>query len=424
MREVKLLTAADIDAYTTIAYDAYPSFKDLSAEGLMAYKANLRDVIENDPDVRVFGLFEGVALIAVMRVFIFKMNYLGKMITASGLGFLGVHLLHKKKGAARELIDFYEKFSVEQGALIGLLLPFRPDYYKKFGYGFGGKRYQYRVKTSQLPAFAAAGGSLRYLSSSELQLLYDCHERVVKQTHGMLMKIGDERKNLEACEKCKIVASFDQNGAMDGYLMFEFENGKAGNYTINHLAVNELECETPAAFRRLAEFLRRQQDQVKLVIFNSGEDHLHYLFDNPLDDSENYAAFGNLQTNTQFVGVMYKVFQAAPFIAAHYRPVNPVPLAAAFEVIDQAGRDGTTAEKFTLSLLDGTVDDTLNHQAGKLPGVSVKISRADFSSLIMGCASPAGLFRMGRLELDNAGLLPELNRAFCCMPGPVCNTDF
>lgn len=415
MREIRPLTIHDLDGYTDIAYNAYPSFKDLSPAGVAAYKANLRDVIENDPDVFVFGLFENECLIAVMRVFLFTMNYHGKMIAVSGLGYLGVHLLHKKKGAAQELVDYYERFSVERGALIGLLLPFRPDYYKKSGYGFGSKWHQYRIGTGQIPP-GPGDGRLEYLSRDDLPLLYACHARIAARTHGMLMKIGDERKSLERDERLKIVASFDASGAVDGYLVFELANGRAHNYTINHMLVREFEFENARVMRLLLEFIRRQRDQIQLVEFGTGEEYFHYLFDNPLDDSGNYALYGNLQTNTQFIGVMYKVFAAQRLVAEHGRDWNGVPLHMRFDLTEADGKGRRVAESFVLSANDRP-DQTA-------PQGPVGIDRADFSSLVMGCVTPGGLFKMGRLAVDDSRLVPVLDRAFFCAQKPICNTDF
>lgn len=416
MREVRTLSRGDIDGYTDIAYSSYPSFKDLSPEGVAAYKANLLDIIENDPDVTVFGLFDDGVIIAVMRVFLFRMNYFGRMITASGLGYLGVHLLHKKKRAAQDLVDHYERFSVENGARIGLLLPFRPDYYKKSGYGFGSKWHQYRVPTECVPAFAGEG-RLEYLGREDLPLLYDCHERIVKKTHGMLMKILDEKKNYQNNERLKIVASFAPDGRVDGYLAFEFANGRAGNYTINHMLVREMEFEDNRVLGLLLGFIRRQQDQAQLVEFGTGEEFFHYLFDNPLDDSQNYAAFGNLQTNTQFIGVMYKVFEAERFAAEQRHRFGPAPLRVRIEVVDRVGREARVGEDFTLALHGESDPSTA-------PLVSIRLDRADFSSLMMGCVTPDGLHKMGRLAVDDPRFLADLDRAFYCAAKPICNTDF
>ncbi len=139
MREILELSEIHIDEYTEIAYNAYPSFKDFTKESMDEYKKETLDIMKNDPVVTFYGMFENNELIGVMRLFDFEMNYFGKIISVSGIGFLGVHLMHKKKKVARDMLQFYEDYYKSKGISFGLLLPFRPDFYKRMGYGFGTK---------------------------------------------------------------------------------------------------------------------------------------------------------------------------------------------------------------------------------------------------------------------------------------------
>ena len=42
-----------------------------------------------------------------MRLLDFKLNYHGQMLAASGVGMVAVDLLQKKKGLAKDLINYY-----------------------------------------------------------------------------------------------------------------------------------------------------------------------------------------------------------------------------------------------------------------------------------------------------------------------------
>lgn len=414
-REIRELNRSHIDAYTEIAFKAYPSFKDFSPEAMAAYKEVAIETLEHDPVVTFYGMFEGEKLIAVMRHFDFEMNCFGKKIPVAGLGFLGVHLMHKKEKAAREMVAFYEAHYRERKMPISLLLPFRPDFYKKMGYGHGTKMNQYRLETRRIPRYDRPS-DLRYLEERELDLLLACHARVADKTHGMITKFGDEIRDYFADPFNQIVASYDERGKVEGYMVFQFQNGKAGNYTINQIYVKELIYQSADVLAKLLGFLRKQEDQVQLVIFNTQDPHFHYLFDNPLDDSLHYIPYGYLQTNVQAIGVMYKLLDVREaFRQCGHRDFNGVDLAVRFLIRDEHDRVEAVDVHFqrghaSLEELD--------------PEIIVEIGLSDFSSLFLGSTSVLGLYGLGLLRVNDASQIDRLHRALDIAQKPVCTTDF
>ena len=418
MREIRKLSENNIDAYTDIAFNAYPSFKNFTKEAMQEYKKVATDILNNDPMVTFYGMFEKDKLISVMRLFDFKMNCFGKIISVSGLGFLAVHLMYKKEKVAKAMVEFYEELYKRKEIPFGLLLPFRPDFYKNMGYGFGTKMNQYRLAPSRIPSYLGKG-DLRYIKEEELCKLLDCHCRVVKKNHGMLEKFGDEIRDLFGDEYNRVIGNYDKNGNINGYLVYKFHNGKSGNYTINNIYVKELIYENIEILKILFGFLRKQEDQVNLVIFNTEDENFAYLFNNPLNDSLNYIPYGYLETNTQAIGVMYKIFDVKKaFAECAHRNYNNVNLAVRFLII----KDDFSKEKKEEIIVK--IENGVVKLGSKEFEVTVKISIAEFSSLFLGCVSIKGLFKLGLLELDNIVAIDELDRAFYCNEKPVCYTDF
>lgn len=417
MREIRKLSENDIDAYTDIAFNAYPSFKNFTKRAMEEYKKVATYILNNDAQVTFYGMFEEDNLIAVMRLFDFQMNCFGKIITVSGLGFLGVHLMHKKEKVAKTMVEFYEEHFKSRGIPFGLLLPFRPDFYKNMGYGFGTKMNQYRLSTLRIPAYYG-DSDLRYIKEVGISKLLDCHTRVVNRTHGMMIKFGDEIRDLFGDEYNHVVGNYDANGNINGYLVYKFQNGKAGNYTINNIYIKELIYENTEVLRKLLGFLRKQEDQVNLVIFNTEDENFAYLLDNPLNDSLNYIPYGYLETNTQAIGVMYKIFDVKKaFEHCAHRNYNNANLAVRFLIKDDFSKE--KKEEVIVKFEKGVA--ILNSKEYE---VTVKINIAEFSSLFLGCVSIKGLFNLGLLEVDNEELIEELDRAFYCNEKPVCYTDF
>ena len=416
MREIRLLSEEHIDAYADIAFNAYPSFKNFTKEAMDEYKKVATDILNNDPMVTFYGMFENHKLIAVMRLFDFQMNCFGKIITVSGLGFLGVHLMHKKEKVAKAMVEFYEEHYRSRKIPFGLLLPFRPDFYKNMGYGLGTKMNQYRLEASRLPAYYGES-DLRYIKEEQLPKLLECHTRVVNKTHGMMIKFGDEIRDLYGDEYNRVVGNYDKNGNINGYLVYKFQNGKAGNYTINNIYVKELIYENTEILKLLLGFLRKQEDQVNLIIFNTEDENFAYLFDNPLNDSLNYIPYGYLETNTQAIGVMYKIFDVRKaFQECAHRKYNNANLGVRFLIKDAFSKE---KEEVIVRFENGVAKLDSKEYI-----VTIKINIAEFSSLFLGSVSIKGLFNLGILELDNEEFIDELDKAFYCSEKPVCYTDF
>lgn len=416
MRVIKELNEQHIDAYTDIAFNAYPSFKNFTKEAMDAYKEVALDILKNDPIVTFFGLFENEELIGVMRLFDFEMNAFGKVVPISGLGFLGVHLMHKKKGVARDLVEFYEKHYLSRQMPIAALLPFRPDFYKQMGYGFGTKMNQYRVPASELPAYKGFS-DLRYMTEENLEDILDCHWRVVQKSHGRMKKFGDEIRDLFGDPYNRVIGNYDENGKLNGYMVYVFKNGKAGNYTINHLNLKELIYENTTALKQMLGFLRKQEDQVALMILNTEDEHFHYLLNNPLNDTHNYIPYGYLESNTQAIGVMYKVLDLPmAFEQCAHRHYNHVSLKVRFVV-----EEPFTKEEMGLVVHFSSGQAVLGETDFD---VTARLSLSDFSSLFLACTSARGLYDLGLLQLDDEAYLEALDLAFYYPQKPVCYTDF
>jgi predicted acetyltransferase len=420
MYVIKPLDESHVGAYQEIAYNAYPSFKDLSDDAIKQYNEMITDILINDPNVIFYGVFESNELIAAARFYKFRMNCFGKIVATGGLGSLGVHLLHKKKGAATALVKLFEDFCQKEQITLGMLFPFRPDYYKKFGYGFGTKFSQYRVKTECIPEYNGEC-DLRYVKRTDLTELFKCHDRFAAKNHGMICKIYNEINNHTDDFESKIVASYGKDGLMNGYIIFKFLNGKPGNYTINHINVAELIFESPDILHALLGFLHRQRDQVQVVIFNTSIDAFHFLFNNPLNDTNTYLPWGNLETNTQSTGIMYKLIGIADaFKQFGYRNYNNANLTARFTVMDEKGSD--VIEDLTVSFVNGQA--TVLPVAEDSYDICATVSQSNFSSLFMGCVSVKELVYLNQLKVSNEAFIDKLDMAFYCNPKPMNNTDY
>ncbi|MEG0687016.1 MAG: hypothetical protein RR425_06985, partial [Erysipelotrichales bacterium] len=211
-----------------------------------------------------------------------------------------------------------------------------------------------------------------------------------------------------------IVANYENN-EIDGYILMEFVNGKDDNYTINHLYIKEFIYNSIDSQRKLLEFVRKQADQVQIVIFDTLDDSFSYLIDNPASDSNNYIPFGYLETNTQAIGNMYKILDVKKALEEH--------IAKSYNNVDT---------KYRLIIQEDSNEQEIvvNHDSGSINlnsteyDYTIKMHIRDYSVLLLGCTNAQSLFNLGLLEIDNPKYLKEFDLAYYSSKKPINNTDF
>lgn len=176
----KLLKEQDFVAFVNIVVGAYPG----RLNGTQTTKEQLKKLFmqnqSNDESLHYYGLWENDKLIGGMRIHDFQMNLFSKVLPIGGVGLVAVDLLHKKEKAAKELIQHFFNIFLEKNIHFVALYPFRPDFYKKMGFGYGPKIYQYLVEPSSFPK-GPTKKHLKYLTVEDQQQLVDCYNRVVEK---------------------------------------------------------------------------------------------------------------------------------------------------------------------------------------------------------------------------------------------------
>ena len=423
-RKVKLIGPEYIEEYLTIYLNAYPAFKSIGKEGREAKRQIIIPSMEHDKNIHFYGLFEGETLIAVMKLIDFSMNLFGEMRPAVGLMSLAVHPLHKKKGAALDMVRFFEKYTVDSGGLVSLLLPFNMGFYRKMGYGYGTKLEEYRIPTGHLPVCSKEDlSALKILGAEDFDDVLACHSACAKQNHGMLEKFEDEIRDMKADSESRRIG-YRKDGVLQGYVSFRFFSDSDVNYTLNRMEVSEIVCADSRVFCSLLGFLRLQADLAQTVVIRTGEEDFYHNLDDAQDVSGNYVNFGFLQTNISAVGTMYKIPDIQRFITAtDYRRFPADELAVTFVCQDELHHcEKTFGIRFEKSSSFESRWSLLPANAQTQTAVRCRLS--DLSSLLLGSCHLAPLVRMGSMELSDPNYLDRLDRLFHCRQKPWTNTDY
>lgn len=415
--DVHPVTEADMEAYLDIYLNSYPAYKTLDEECRAHYRSKHLTELREDTQTRTMGLFEGGTLIATMKLILFSMNFFGVMQPACGVMALEVHPLHKKKGAALYMIRYAERYARENGALLTMLLPFNIGFYRRMGYGFGGKLYEYHLPTGALPRLdGEVRAHLRLLQPEEFDQAMDCQRRFAARNHGMVEKFDEELRGARGDIQVRRMGYYD-GGRLLGYAAYRFESASACNYTQNRLSVEELVYESGTVLQALLGGLRMQEDLAQTVILRTGEEDFHHLLDDPQDVSGNYIDYGFLQTNVSAVGTMFKLTDGADFVRrTGYRNFPAGTLTAAFRYRDEmADREEELRIGFAdgrWAVAEGTAD------------VTVICRQGDLAALLMGSCGLAALLRLGAASADDAEKARQLAQLLYCSQKPWLNADY
>jgi predicted acetyltransferase len=416
MREVRKLTAADLDDLVTITTHAYPGMQLFSAQDRERYKRRLLRM-DQDPDLTLYGLFEGGQLRGGMGLHDFTLQMHGARVGAGGLDMVAVDLMHKKEKVARDMTAFFLEHCRQKGHILAMLYPFRPDFYRRMGFGYGPKINRYRVRPADLPR-GPSKAHVQMLSEADKPALLAFYNRYAAETHGMIQRNTFEQDRLFDRPETRY-AGYKKDGAVQGYLQFGFRRGKEDNWLVNDLEVREFICASREALAELLTFLHTQLDQIRYVVFHLHDDHFHYLFHDPRNDTDNIMWPVHQECNVQGIGLMYRV----------------VDVPGAFEALrghDFGGQSCRLELIVRDSLLpenDGSLvihfeDGAAQVRNGGGADVAIALEIAGFSSLLMGVIDFARLCRYGLAEISDPAYLGTVDALFRTWEKPVCTTIF
>ena len=415
MSEIRILSANDFDAFARIFADAYPGLKIISSEERQSFKQRVLKLHEEEPAVHFHGLFREGQLLGIMGLYDFSMNFLQARVPVGGIGQVAVALPHKKEHVAKEMMLYFLRYYRQRGVPLVALYPFRPDFYRQMGFGYGTKMNQYRLKPVALPR-GPSKTHTRYLTDGDRQTLADCYHRVASQTHGMMDKSEREVRRLFENPQHRLVG-YEKDGKIQAYVVFTWEHGD--NFITNDMHVKEFVYETREALSELLTFLHTQADQVRHVYITTQDEDFHHLLLDPRNDSGRLIPDVYHETNTQGVGLMYRVIDVrGMFDRLAERNFGGQSCTLKLKVDDRflPENDGSTLLRFDVGRLQRL--DAGPHD------VEARLDIAQFSSLLAGTASFRNLHGYGLADISDDAHLETVNRLFAVDQKPVCTTSF
>jgi Predicted acetyltransferase involved in intracellular survival and related acetyltransferases len=418
MSEIRLLNEADLDGYIRVLGNAYPDFMNAnpSPSDYEAYKKRLYNTIYEEPNIHIYGLFRDNELNGLMQLYDFTMNYDGTDVGMGGVGMVAVDFYHKKAKVAKELIEFYLRYYREREVPFAALYPFRPDFYKQMGFGYGTKMNQYNLLPAALPS-KGNRKAVRPLQSSEKEQIAECYMRAYAKNHGLFAKVAKDFNRIFENSAFRVLG-YERDGELRGFSVFQFLSDPATR--TNDLEIYEFVYEDRDALAALLAFYNSQADQIKRIRFNSQDPHFHHLLSDISDGGNMVVRPIAHQSNRAGVAVMYRVIDTA----------------GAFEALSEHnfGNQNLTV-KFAIRdtfLPENAVPVTVRFSDGK-PSVlgsdaaydcEVSLDIAEFSSLFMGVVPFTMLHLYGLAEISDESQIAAVDALFRTSQPPICMSRF
>src|SRR5665213_2425475 len=288
----------------------------------------------------------GGALVGAMRLYDFTMNVHGRDGLAGGVGAVAVSRAHKRQGIARAMIAWYLDTYRRRGAPFAILHPFRLDFYRALGFGYGTPVHRYRFVPATLRG-GAARGTVRHLEPGDVDALLACNERLRPHTHGLIVRDRGMTARLLGDAALRYVAVED-GGALRGFMQTSIVNAPDDRLrNRDELLVRDLLCEDPAYRAALIGYLHAQRDQFARIVVESQDPAFYLASSDPRDGSDLAvappAAHAVAETG---LGMMYRILDLEAALGHLAPSAESFTVALAVDDPFQAATHGTWTVRF------------------------------------------------------------------------------
>lgn len=412
----KKLSEQEVVEFIKIGGLAYPFMNINTPEDLQKQVDRYIKIQNEDPKANIYGAFRDDKLVGGMMLHDFIMNFEDVQIKAGGVGFVAVDLLHKKERIAKDILSYFIDHYRQGKVAVAMLYPFRPDFYKQMGFGFGTKMNQYSIKPSSLPR-TLHKENIEYLAEKDTDELIDCYNRFTDKTHGMIKRTGSEVSNMFAPGKTTVI--YKQGESMEGYVSFFFKKVGEQGAMKNDIIVKEMVYHNLEVFKQLLNFLYTQFDQINRIVINTQDEYFHYLLNDPRDESDNVFTPTYHQSNLQGVGLMYRIIDTALFFGQlEGHSFNNESIKLKLNIVDNFVEENGKPIIVEFKTGKPLVVGGMNYDAE----ISMDIS--DFSAMAMGCVEFRALLRLGLAEISDKSYAETVNNLFRTKDKPICTTTF
>ena len=418
MSEIRFITEDEMPHFVDIAFHAYPKIFDPCEGNRIKVLKRFIDTQTLNPSQNFYGFYRDKQMLGGMQLHDFTMKLLSTKIPLGGVGSVAVDFLHKKQNICKELITYFLHHYRDLGYGMVALYPFRPDFYKKMGFGYGGKINRYQTKPAFLPADKTDLQQLMYLNREDVHDMVKCHNELVAQTHGMIEKtaimMGKTFDDLE-----NRVVAYKEDGKILAYLVYRFISDDDHRFLIYDMYIQEIIYQDTRTLKILLTFLHQQADQVRDIMIDTHDEYFHYLLKDPRNGSNNFIATLSHESNLQALGLMYRIINVSElFNSLQNHNFGGQNCILKLSIHDDLLECNNT--NITLQFQNGIATIKKN----KDYDVEISLGISEFSSLLMGTVTFKALHLYGLATISKEEYLEIINKIFITDEKPKCTVRF
>lgn len=411
--EIKKLTEVDYKRTYQIFGNSYP---DMSSpqERINAW---FDEITKESTSRNLWGAFIDKQEVGAFITYDFQLNFRGQIIPASGIGAVAVDLLHKKEKVCKQMIEFYENYYRERGINLLVLYPFRPDFYKNMGFGLGSTLHTYSIDPHQFPKYSKTN-NLFYATIEDLAEITHFYNQEARIVHGAMLREDREFKGYLQNPKMRCIIH-RLNGIIDGYLFFSFTERLPHDQGSYDLKIKEMQYENHNVWKQFSTFLNSQSDQVKRIQYTCFDSDFYHYFDNPTNESKLHYHQIYQNVSLEKTGLMYKITNPLKFFnSLDANLFEKSDLVIRFELENELFPKN---EKYILTY-NFALNKVVKIEAN--PDLTIKMTLARFSSILMGALSFSSAVKHGLVEIDNEQQIDCVDKLLRTKNMPVGYNEF
>jgi len=412
---IRKIEEEEITEFTRLQSNAYPTFMACDDESMRKHVEKLTEAMEKNEYMTPYGIYRDEKLVGGMKFYDFNMNFRSNLIKVGGLGSVAVNLINKKEHVAKEILKYFMKHYSDNGCNIVTLYPFRPDFYKRMGFGYGTKVNQFRVKPESLPK-GTSKKNIVYLDESNSMQILECYNKVASNIHGMIEKCLFMVQNVFKDPNSKTIG-YMKDSKLFGYITFKFKKESSDNPFIYDIHLDEIIYENNEVYNELLTFLHTQLDQARYIIYNTQEENFHYLLSDPryLPETNMYPL--SHESNLQGVGIMYRVVNIENLFNNNKGSFGKQDCTIKINITDSFFNENNRS--VVVSFKNGMCEVCDNSFE-----VEISLDISDFSSMVMGVIGFKKLIKFGLATISDEKYLDNVNGIFIFDEKPICTVTF
>ncbi len=291
---------------------------------------------------------------------------------------------YRGRGDAAALIRHALETMRARQEWVSILLPFRYDFYRKYGWEICYEHLMYKGPNDMFSNPGRISGEIIPVSVDKINILNECYREFMKNYNGYVIRKKDDWERV-------LGELYIENGS--GYIVYD--KGKAGGYVLfnitnRELRIRELIYNAPGAKNILLKLIASHYSQCDTIVWNAPADDITYV---DMPDSR-----GLMYKQTYVMGRIVDVKHALTGLEIH----KDVDLH--LKVLDDVlpWNNGV----FCLKNIDGRIEVlSSDGQAQAIVPITT------LAQLLWGYIEPAQAERLGKLECchDNAiNILKEM----------------